>query len=142
MFASAPSESIGDEDGRESAYAPWPNATTETASPAHFARRNDRAACFACASGPPSIDRDRSMPRTTAFEQARFWALRPVTGSPFSRSTGWAPAPADETTVAWIVGYLLASTPRSATPADAVAGRTSKAAAKVARASGLRALIG
>ena len=106
-----------------------PNSSTAIASAAGFAATKLRAAAAAAASGGPAIDFESSTASTTAFARPRFSALSPTTRRPFSSTTGAAAAPADETTLARIVGNELVSTPLSSTPAAAGAAATSAAAA-------------
>ena len=121
---SAPSPSCAAVENGESATAREPNATTETSSAPCFAATNERAASPALASGAPRIDCDRSTASTIAFARPRFCSCSPATGEPFSETAGTTFAPAAETTVAWIVGYALVSTPRSETAAPVAAGST------------------
>ncbi len=107
-----------------------PNATTAIASAARLLprrsrappRRRPRAAC-------PASSGESSTASTTAFARPRFSAVSPTTGPPFSVSVGAAERPADETTVARIVGKALVSTAESSTRADAGAAAASAATA-------------
>jgi hypothetical protein len=95
---SAASASAVEFEKRVSASAWWPNAITSIRSAAPFAAMNVRAAATASASGLPLIDCELSISRTTLFARPRLWASRPVTGTPSSRSAGWA-LPGGATTV-------------------------------------------
>ena len=129
IWLSAVSASIVAVERPLSSIGRRPNSTTAIASGAGFAATKLLAAAAAAVSGLPAIDCESSTASTTAFARPRFSASSPTTRWPFSVTTGVAEAPADETTLAWIVGYELVSTPPISTPAAAGAAATSAAAA-------------
>jgi hypothetical protein len=104
-------------------------------SPAGRAWTNARAAATAWARGLPFIDCDRSIASTVDVPLARFVAAMPTTACPFSVTTGGVFETRDVTTVARMVGYELASTPRTCTAAAAAAGSARRVSANPAAAS-------
>src|SRR5207253_6504958 len=89
---------------RETETTLEPNAITDTRSLAGLEATNWRAAAIAFANFAPFIERERSIASTTDFEFARFTAWRPVTWTPSSVRAGWNRGPAEEMTVARMVG--------------------------------------
>src|SRR6267142_6707683 len=90
---------------------------------------NDRAAATALAKAVPSIERDRSITTSMLFARARFCALSPMAGSPFSRTVGAVDDGVGVTTDTLTVGYPETSSPvnRGEFAADAGAARSSAA---------------
>jgi hypothetical protein len=125
---SAASESSVTAENRERLTTLEPNASTAIWSLGGFWDTKPRAAAMASLNFV-RIERDRSIAITTDFDDARLTAWYPVTGWPFSVSAGWTREPADETTVARIVGKCVASRPVTRMLADAAAGASRAASA-------------